>query len=70
MRLSARNQLTGTVVSIVRGPVNAMVKIDLGNGNTVSATLTADGVDTLGLAEGDTATAIFKATAVIVGVEE
>lgn len=69
MKVSARNQLTGTVVAIVRGPVTALVKIDLGAGNYVTASLTSAAVDDLGLAEGTTATAIFKATSVILGVE-
>lgn len=68
MRLSARNQLEGTVVSIVRGPVSAMVKIDVG-GSHISATLTSEAVDDLGITEGSTVTAIFKATAVMLGVE-
>jgi molybdopterin-binding protein len=69
MKLSARNQLTGTVVSVTRGPVTAMVKIDVGGGQHVSATLTTEGADELGLTEGASVTAIFKASAVMLGVE-
>lgn len=69
MRLSARNQITGTVISIVRGPVTAMVKLDVGGGQHVSATMTAEAAETLGLVEGMQATAIFKASAVMLGVE-
>ncbi len=69
MRLSARNQLTGTVVSITRGPVMALVKIDVGAGQHISATLTAEAADDLGLAEGSPLIAIFKASAVMLGVE-
>ncbi len=69
MRLSARNQLQGTVVSIARGPVSAVVKLDIGGGQYVSATLTSEAADQLGLMEGSPATAIFKATAVMIGVE-
>lgn len=68
MRLSARNQLTGTVVSITRGPVTALVKIDVG-GQHVSATLTTEAADDLGLVEGKEVTAVFKASSVIVGVD-
>lgn len=68
MQLSARNQLKGTVVSIVRGPVTALVKIDVG-GQHLSATLTAEACDELGLVEGAETVAIFKASAVILGVE-
>jgi molybdopterin-binding protein len=69
MRLSARNQLAGTVVSVTRGPVTAFVKIDVGGGQHVSATLTTEAADELALVAGMPVTAIFKASAVIVGVE-
>lgn len=69
MKLSARNQLTGTIVSIIRGPVTALVKIDLGGGQHVSATLTTEAADDLELVEGRQVTAIFKASAVVLGVE-
>jgi molybdopterin-binding protein len=69
MKLTARNQLKGTVVSVTRGPVSALVKIDLGGGHHVSATVTTEGVDDLGIAEGKEVTAIFKASAVILGVD-
>jgi molybdopterin-binding protein len=68
MQLSARNQLTGTIVSIVRGPVTAMVKLVVA-GQHVSATLTCEAADELGLIEGKEVVAIFKASAVILGVE-
>ena len=68
MKLSARNQLTGTIVSIVRGPVTALVKLDV-NGQHISATLTSEAADDLGLIEGKEVVAIFKATAVMLGVE-
>jgi molybdate transport system regulatory protein len=68
MQLSARNQLTGTIVSIVRGPVTAMVKIDVA-GQHVSATLTSEAADELGLIEGMEVVALFKASAVILGVD-
>lgn len=68
MQLSARNQLTGTIVSIVRGPVTALVKLDIA-GQHVSATLTSEAADDLGLVEGREVVAIFKASAVILGVE-
>ena len=69
MKLSARNQLTGTVVSVTRGPVTALVKVDVGNGQHVSATLTTEAADDLGLTAGSPVTAIFKASAVILGVD-
>ncbi|TLM65546.1 MAG: molybdenum-pterin-binding protein [Actinobacteria bacterium] len=69
MRVSSRNQLPGTVVSIARGPINALVRIEIAEGVTISATLTSEAVDDLGLAVGSPAIALFKATSVLVGVE-
>ena len=69
MKLSARNQLEGTVVAVTRGPVTALVKVDVGNGQHISATLTTEAADDLSLAVGSKVTAIFKASAVIIGVE-
>jgi molybdopterin-binding protein len=69
MKLSARNQLAGTVVSVTRGPVTALVKVDIGNGQHIGATLTTEAADDLGLTAGSPVTAIFKASAVILGVE-
>jgi molybdopterin-binding protein len=69
MKLSARNQLQGTVVSVTRGPVSALVKVDVGGGQHVTATLTTEAADELGLSAGAPVTAIFKASAVVLGVE-
>lgn len=70
MKLSARNQLKGTIVSVVRGPVSAMVKVDTGGGNFVTATLTAEAAENLELVEGKPVVAIFKASHVIIGTDE
>ena len=69
MKLTARNQLKGKVVSVTRGPVTSLVKIDVGADQTVSATLTTEAADDLALVEGKDVVAIFKASSVIVGVE-
>ncbi|MFC5475262.1 TOBE domain-containing protein [Paraherbaspirillum soli] len=68
IRLSARNQLAGTVSKLTLGAVNAEVTIQLAGGNAVCAIITLDSATELGLAEGKPATAIFKASHVIVGV--
>ncbi len=70
MKLSARNQLKGTVVEIQDGAVNGIVKIDLGNGNVVSAVITMSSIRELGLKVGGTAYAVIKASNVMVGVED
>lgn len=67
-KISARNQLKGTVTQVKPGAVNAEVDIELAGGETVAATVTNDSVETLGLRKGQAATAIFKAGAVILAV--
>lgn len=67
-RLSARNQLAGTITQVKPGAVNAEVDIELVGGEKVAATVTNDSVETLGLRKGQPATAVFKAGAVIIGV--
>jgi len=67
-RLSARNQLAGTVTQIRKGAVNAEVVIGLPGGNSVASSITNESVDSLGLAVGNPAMAVFKAGAVILGV--
>lgn len=69
MKLSARNQLKGKVVAIEKGAVNAIVKIDIGGGNVISATISMDAIKDLDIKEGSAAVAVIKATSVMVGVE-
>jgi len=69
-RLSARNQLQGTVTRLMRGAVNAEVVIGLPGGGSVAATITNDSAAALGLEEGAAATALFKASSVILGVPD
>ena len=68
MKLSARNQLKGTIVEIQEGAVNAIVKINVGN-NIVTADITIQSVKELGLAVGKEVVAVIKSTSVMVGVE-
>ena len=69
MRLSARNQLPGTVVSVSHGSVMSTVTIRLNGGDEVVAAITRDSAEAMALAEGDQVNAIIKATEVIVGKE-
>ena len=69
IRLSTRNQLTGTVTEVVKGAVNSEVVLTLGSGTVITAIITNDSVQSLGLAAGKAATAAFKASSVIVGVK-
>lgn len=65
MKLSARNQLKGTVQDVVKGQTTAHVRIDIG-GAIVTASITNEAVDELALAAGDSVTAVIKASDVIV----
>ncbi len=68
MKLSARNQLAGTVVEIRRGAAIANVVLDVG-GQRIVASITVEAVDELGLTEGSPATAVVKASDVMVAVD-
>ena len=68
LRLSARNQLRGTVAHIDRGPVNAIVSLAVSGGRKVTATISVNAVEELGLKEGVEAVAVIKATSVMFGV--
>lgn len=70
MKLSARNQLKGTVVEVQEGAVNGIVKIDIGGGNVISSTISMSSIKELGLAVGKEAYAVIKATSVMVGVDD
>ena len=70
MKLSARNQFKGTVVDILEGAVNGIVKIDIGGGNVMSATISMNAIKELGLEVGKEAYAVVKATSVLVGIDD
>ena len=69
MKLSARNQLKGKIVTIKEGAVNAIVVLDIGGGNQISATISMDAVKELNLTVGSEAYAVIKATSVMIGVD-
>ena len=64
---SARNRLDGTVARIAAGAVNDEVVIDVADGVSIAAIITHASSEALGLTVGARATAIFKASSVIVG---
>jgi len=68
MKLSARNQLKGTVAAIKEGAVEAQITLDIG-GQKITAVVTMDAVADLGLRVGSEAVAIIKADHVMIGVE-
>jgi molybdopterin-binding protein len=66
MKLSARNNLKGKVVKVEEGLITAKVKIDLGNGNTITSIISKDAIADLDIKEGDIAYAIIKSTEIII----
>jgi molybdopterin-binding protein len=66
MKLSARNQIEGKVVAVQKGQTTAHVRIDIGNGVVITASITNEAVDDLGLKPGDEAVAVIKASDVMV----
>jgi molybdopterin-binding protein len=69
MKISARNQLRGKIVSITKGATTAHVLLDIG-GAMITASITNQAVDELNLTKGITAFAVIKATDVMIAVED
>lgn len=68
MKLSVRNQLSGTVVSIEHGAVTTTIKIQLQGGETVASSITKEAAEDLQLTEGSRVVAVIKSSDVIVAV--
>jgi molybdopterin-binding protein len=69
MKLSARNQLNGTVRNVELGAVMAEITVDV-NGQQIVSAITRASAERLGLAEGQPVTVFIKATEVLIGVED
>jgi molybdopterin-binding protein len=69
MKLSARNQLKGKVVSVKKGATTAHVSVEIGGGNTVTSSITNEAVDDLGLKAGQSVIVVIKASDVMIGTE-
>ena len=67
MQLSARNQLNGKITKVELGAVMANIKIEISQPGTITAVITKESAEKLGLTEGDDVTAIIKSTEVIIG---
>ena len=66
MKLSARNQIKGKVAGVEKGQTTAHVRIDIGHGVVITASITNEAVDDLALKVGDNAIAVIKASDVMV----
>lgn len=66
MKISARNVLSGKVVSVTRGVTTANVKIAIGSGSVITSSITNDAVEELGLEVGMEVAAVIKSSDVLV----
>jgi molybdate transport system regulatory protein len=69
VRLSARNQLNGTVASVDVGSVMTIVKVDIGGGQQITSSITKDAAEDLGLSAGVQVTVVIKSTEVMLATE-
>jgi molybdopterin-binding protein len=69
MKISARNILSGKVIAVAKGATTAHVKIEIAAGAVVTASITNEAVDELGLAVGKKASAVVKASDVMVAID-
>src|SRR5260370_31022572 len=69
VKISARNRLKGKIVEVKKGATTAHIRLDV-SGTIVTASITNEAVDELGLKVGQTAYAIIKASDVMVGLDE
>ena len=69
MKISARNILQGRVVAVTKGATTAHVRLELSGGAVVTASITNEAVDELGLAVGSEASAVIKSSDVMIAVD-
>jgi molybdopterin-binding protein len=67
MKLSARNQLKGKILEVTKGATTSHVRIDVGQGIAITASITNEAVADLALKKGDDAWAVIKASDVMIG---
>ena len=67
MKLSARNQIPGEIISITPDAVNGTVKVDISNGLIITASITEEAIADLALTVGDAVTVVVKASDVLIG---
>lgn len=68
-KVSARNCLAGVVTNVIDGPINSELTLDLGGGLELTAIITGGSVQSLGLKPGERASALIKASHIILAVE-
>ena len=68
MRISARNQIKGTITEVKKGATTAHVLVDIG-GPIITSSITNESVDGLGLKVGGSVYVVIKASDVMIGVD-
>jgi molybdopterin-binding protein len=68
MRLSARNQIKGTVLEVKKGATTSHIRVDVG-GNVMTSSITNEAVDELGIKVKDRVTVVIKASDVMIAVD-
>ncbi|MDB5564075.1 MAG: transporter [Tardiphaga sp.] len=68
MRISARNQIKGTVLEVKKGATTSHVRVDIG-GQVVTSSITNEAVDDLAIKAGGKVTVVVKASDVMIGVD-
>jgi molybdopterin-binding protein len=69
MRISARNQIKGTVIEVQKGATTSHIRVDIGGGQIVTSSITNEAVDDLGIKAGGKATVVIKASDVMIAVD-
>ena len=68
MRISARNQIKGTVIDVKKGATTSHVRVDIGNGQIITSAITNEAVDDLSIKVKDQVTVVVKASDVMIAV--
>jgi molybdopterin-binding protein len=69
MKISARNQITGKIIEVKKGATTAHVRLEIAPGRVITASITNEAVDDLGLKAGAQATAVIKASDVMIAID-
>ena len=69
MRVSARNQIKGTVVEVKKGATTSHVRVDIGGGQIMTSSITNEAVDDLGIKDKGSVTVVIKASDVMIAVD-
>jgi molybdopterin-binding protein len=69
MRISARNQIKGTVVEVKKGATTSHVRVDIGNGQIITSSITNEAVDELGIKAKGAVAVVIKASDVMIAVD-